>query len=337
MRALVFDRFGEPAEVLKLRNVEPPQLGPGEVRVRVLKRFLHRADLSRIRGQFPGEVAVKGGIPGGDGFGIIESVGDGVGGDKDMLLGRRVAFFPVPRAWAEYVVAPVAFVVPVPDDISDEIAPLLLVNSFTALNILRAVETCVSGRLGASTPLLVTAAGSSVARMLTIFARLRGQKVVATVRSRDTAAVLAARLPGVPVISTSDDDWKEQVRAAAGGGVQVAIDPIGGPIVNDLIELLSDGGTLIQYGGLDGRATTIPPLLLPSRALTLLGVSLRRWMRTSTRQQREQDIADTFAIGRAAPEHFDVLAEYDLANIKDAINATETPGRTGAVVLTSAA
>src|SRR5919201_1371227 len=45
MKAVVFDRAGEPAEVLQLRDVPEPQPGPGEVRVRMLASPVNPSDL----------------------------------------------------------------------------------------------------------------------------------------------------------------------------------------------------------------------------------------------------------------------------------------------------
>ena len=78
------------------------------------------------------------------------------------------------------------------------------------------------------TPILLTAAGSSVARILTIAARRRGLKVVSAVRSRKGAKVLSARFPDLTVVSTADPDWVDQIRRAAGERpLEVIMDPVG--------------------------------------------------------------------------------------------------------------
>jgi NADPH:quinone reductase len=101
------------------------------------------------------------------------------------------------------------------------------------------------------TPIVLTAARSSVARILTIAARRRGLKVVGAVRSEAGANVLSARFPDLIVISTADRDWGDQVRRAAGERpLQVGIDAAGGTMVSDLVALLGDGGTLLLYGDL---------------------------------------------------------------------------------------
>ena len=68
------------------------------------------------------------------------------------------------------------------------------------------------------------------------------------VRSGARAQELAERYLNVPVISTDNPDWVEQVRTVADGRpIPVALDPVGDTIAADLMSLLSAGGTLITY------------------------------------------------------------------------------------------
>src|SRR5947209_13416626 len=52
MKAVLFDRFGEPAEVLAVRDVPLPEVGPGQVRVRMLASPVNPSDLMTVRGQY---------------------------------------------------------------------------------------------------------------------------------------------------------------------------------------------------------------------------------------------------------------------------------------------
>ena len=336
MRAMVFTRYGEPADVLELRELpDPPGPGAGEVQVRVLKRVIHPGDMSRMRGHFPGEIPPQGITPGFEGLGHIEAVGAGVDPDSGLIVGARVVFFDGPRAWAERVVVPAAHTFLAPDDLPDEIACQLLVNGVTAIIQLRAAEAAAPGRAGRESPLLMTAAGSAVARIMILLAMMRGLKIVATVRSPEGAAALAARFPDLSIVTTADPDWRAQVRSAVGERLLVAIDPIGGAMARELIDLLADGGTLIQYGDLDLDPVSVQSILLSVREITLQGTSIIRWFETTSAEQRRQDAADAFNVGRHAPAQFGVIGEYDFADAIAAIAAAETPGRTGAVLVTS--
>jgi NADPH2:quinone reductase len=211
----------------------------------------------------------------------------------------------------------------------------LLPNTVIALLLLRAAQRAVPDA-GRDIPILLTAAGSSVARILTIAARRRGLKVAGAVRSRNGAKVLSARFPDVTVVSTADRDWVDRVRRAAGGRpLQVIIDPVGGAQVSELVRLLGDDGALLFYGGLAPEPITLPSVQLAHHEITFKGVSSSRWLQTTSAEQRREDVREAIEIGRTAPEQFEVEADYDLDRYIDALEHKERAGREGAVLLSS--
>ncbi len=64
-------------------------------------------------------------------------------------------------------------------------------------------------------------------------------------------------------------------------------------------------------------------------------MSSSRWLQTTSTEQRREDVAEAIEIGRAAPEQFEVAADYDLARFIDAIEHIERTGRNGAVLISS--
>src|SRR5215469_6292762 len=52
MKAVVFDRFGDPVEVLQVRDMPLPEPGPGQVRVRMRASPINPSDLMTVRGQY---------------------------------------------------------------------------------------------------------------------------------------------------------------------------------------------------------------------------------------------------------------------------------------------
>jgi NADPH2:quinone reductase len=337
MKAIVASQFGDPAKVLELKTLpdpEPP--GPGQVVVRVTKRQLHPGNLAMIRGRFNIPLPAGGLVPGGDGVGIVEAVGEGVGATHGVKPGARVIFNPSGAgAWAERLKTRLELVTPIPDDLPDAIAAQLLPNTVIALVLLRAAQRAVPDA-GRETPILLTAAGSSVARILTIAARRRGLQVVSAVRSAAGAKALSARFPDVTVVSTADSDWVGQVRRAAGERpLQVIMDPIGGAMVGELVRLLGDDGTVLFYGGLAPEPITFPSIQLTPHEITFKGVSSSRWLQTTSPEQRRTDVREAIEIGRTAPEQFEVDADYDLDRFIDALEHTERAGRKGAVLISS--
>jgi NADPH:quinone reductase-like Zn-dependent oxidoreductase len=336
MRAIAYDQQGHAGEVLRLRELPTPGVpAAGEVLLRVLARPIHPGDLVGVEG-FPGAPRQRFAtpqVPGLEGMGVIESVGEGTRGV--LRPGQRVAFFPVSGAWSEFVRVSAEFVVPVPGRVSDETAALMLINPITLLILLRAVEEAQGGQTG---PVLQTAAGSSIGKLVGAAAVKHGIPLVNLVRSEAGAHQLRQRFPELPTISTADEDWRAQVREATGGqGAQVVLDAVGGSLTGDLVALLADGGTLITYGGLGVGSTPLESLALIPRGLTVRGVSIGRWLTTRTAAQRAEDVAFATDLAESAPELLEVSASYDLADFTEAIAHARRPGKTGTVLLTSPA
>ncbi|WP_438453258.1 alcohol dehydrogenase catalytic domain-containing protein [Streptomyces asiaticus] len=159
---VVHTRQGEPAQVLTLRE-EPERRRPGagQVLVRMRVRTVHLGDLAGVEGlpELP-EQQSGARTPDVEGMGVIESVGPDV---HTLGPGQRVAVFPAPGTWAEYVVVAADRAVAVPDEVSDETAAVMLVNPLTLRMLYRALDSALRGQQGS---VLQTAAGSSVGRLV---------------------------------------------------------------------------------------------------------------------------------------------------------------------------
>jgi NADPH:quinone reductase-like Zn-dependent oxidoreductase len=335
MKSIVYRRHGEPSEVLAYEEVAAPaQPGSNEVLVRVTKRMVHPIDGLAVRGIVPSPIPPAGAIPGGDGVGVVELVGVDVDPSTGIVPGKRVMFFPVQGTWAERVTVPSNVLIPLPDDINDTIASQIIINGITAIVLTRAALAADS-QSGVTSPLLVTAAGSSVGRNVIALAQMRGAKVVAVVRSDAGAAILSQSLADVPVVSTEHDGWPAAVAAACGPAPSVIIDPVGGDMTSKFLGLLADGGTLLTYGGLDARPSTISTIAMTVRQQTLKGLNAYSWLATTTPAQRASDIADLFEITRRSPQNFAEFREFAITEAVEALSAAQATPRRGATILTS--
>ncbi|MFI0040443.1 zinc-binding dehydrogenase [Streptomyces mutabilis] len=234
----------------------------------MLVRPIHPGDLIGVEG-LPGQPEQQSQTrrtPGVEAMGVVESVGANV---RAPHPGQRVAVFPALGTWSDFVVVPADLAVPVPDGVSDETEALMLVNPLTLRMLYRATENALRGQAG---PVLQTAAGSSVGRLVSAAAVRHDLQLINLVRSTSGAEKMRTLYPSQPVIATCDDDWRGQVRRHTGErGVQVVLDNIGGAMTQDLAELLADGGTLISYGQLGSGTTPLEALPLMARALTVRG------------------------------------------------------------------
>ena len=294
MRRIVHHELGEPARVLRVEDGPSTSLGPDQVRVRLSYAPIHPGDLHGVTGSpafgTPPTVASGGRVPGFEGAGVVSEIGPHVDPALGLKQGLRVAFFPASGAWSDEAAVPASSVVPLPDSIPDEVGAQMLINTVTALTVIRAAHDSLPPDARTAVVALLTGAGSAVGRLIGKVLTERGVKVIRLVRSEASAAKLTGILPGSPVFATEVAGWKDRVRAAAEGAkIHVAIDSVGGRLLGDVADLLAERtGTVINFGSLGGETSDIR--LFPPRSLTLKGVVLGSWMQQPP-EQRKADIA----------------------------------------------
>src|SRR5499425_3651394 len=86
MKAALYDKYGPAAEVLRVDEMERPEPGPGEVRVKVALSAINPTDYKSRSGATPRPIDGFQ-IPHHDGAGVIDAVGDGV---DPARVGQRV-------------------------------------------------------------------------------------------------------------------------------------------------------------------------------------------------------------------------------------------------------
>ena len=222
----------------------------------------------------------------------------------------------------------------VPNEISDQIAAQMLINTITASVLIKAGHNSLRTPIMLPVYILQNAAASGVGRLLTQVALDRGVRPIRLVRSRQSAEKLRSALPGPPVFSTSDSNWKEQVREALGGyKLEVAFDAIGGKAIDDLAEVVDDGGTIINFGSLGSNTGTNIYSLIPNN-VALKSVSIMSWFRL-TQDEKQKDFELALSLAKNHPELFEVAQEYEFADFRKAIQHVSSPGKTGIVLLKS--
>jgi NADPH:quinone reductase-like Zn-dependent oxidoreductase len=224
----------------------------------------------------------------------------------------------------------------VPNEISDQIAAQMLINTITASVLIKAGHNSLKTPIMPPVYILQNAAASGVGRLLTQVALDRGVRPIRLVRSHQSAEKLQAALPGPPVYSTGDSNWKEQVREALGGhSLQVAFDAIGGRAIDDLASVVDDGGTVINYGSLGSNTGTNIYSLIPNN-VALRSVAIMSWFRL-TEDEKRKDFELALSLAANHPELFEVGHEYDFSDFQQAIQRVSSPGKTGIVLLRSPA
>ena len=251
MKRVVVERFGGP-EVLKVVEQDPPRPGPGEARVRVLAAGVSFTDTQLRAGTYIGGPDPPF-TPGYELVGIVEELGAGC---SRLRVGDRVGALTVWGADAECVCIPERYAVDVPGDLDPAEVLSLIFPYMTAYQLLHRVAHV---RMRES--VLVHGAAGRVGVALLELGGAAGLRLFGTASARDCAAV--ERL-GAVAIDYRSDDFVARVRELTDGGVDVALDGIGGVVSLRSFRLLRPGGRLVvfgRYGTISGGRKNWPAVL----------------------------------------------------------------------------
>lgn len=239
MNAIVFSEPGPP-DVLHLAEVEDPEAGSGQVRVRVRAAGVQPADLAVRQGWAPPGTALRLPLtPGNEFAGTVDQVGDRAHG---FTVGSDVLGFTTLGSYAELIAVDADHVVAKPGPMPWEVAGALSASGQTAHTALEDLAA------GPGDTLLVHAAGGGVGSMAVQLARHRGATVIGTGSEASHAHLRS--LGAVPV--AYGEGLAERVRALAPDGVDAALDAAGGDALSVSVELVDDReriGTLVDFGG----------------------------------------------------------------------------------------
>jgi NADPH:quinone reductase-like Zn-dependent oxidoreductase len=230
-------------------------------------------------------------------------------------------------SWQEYVVISEALALPVPEELTDEAACQAIVNPVTAFGLLHELN------LAEGEWLLLTAAGSTLGQMLITLAKLRGLRVICTVRRDEQIPVLKS-LGAEEVINTAKADLTAYVEAIAGHkGVPAVLEAVGGEVGAKALHCLGNNGKFIAYGLLSGEPTPVAHESLIFQGVTIKGFWLIEWLKQAKPELLEgarKELLGLLADGRLpAP----VEAKYDLGEVREAIAHAKKPDRAGKVLL----
>ena len=330
MQSIQFQRFGEPADVLQVQDVEQPQPQGGEVRVRMLFASVNPSDLMTIRGSY-GRLPQLPAIPGYEGCGIVETANGLLG---KMFKGKRVAVaHRAGGTWAEYATLSAKQVIPLPSDVSPEQGAMFFVNPLTAYVMTRKVLAVPAGEW-----LLQTAAGSALGRMVIRLGKRFGFRVLNVVRR--TEQIDELKSTGADAVLQFDEHQhspeqlrEEIVKHVGEAGVRYAIDPVGGKTASAVVHCLGKEGRLLVFGTLSADPMSFPPRELMGPAATVEGFWLTNHMdrlRLLSKLRLVRQVGKLIRDGVLASE---VGQVFPLTEVRDAVAASEQPGRRGKILL----
>jgi len=248
--------------VLRVEDVDRPEPGPGEVRVRVHVSGVNPTDYKGRGGATPRPIDGFQ-IPHHDGAGVIDAVGAGV---RPGRVGQRVWvwFAAAGQRWgtaAEWTVVPERRAVPLPDGASLELGASLGVPAMTAHRCLFA-DGPVTGEA-----VLVAGGAGAVGHFAIELGKQAGARVVTTV-SGPQKAELAAKAGADLVVNYREPDAADQIRSFAHPVSRVTEVALGANLALDLA--VSGPDTVIVTYAAEPQDPA-----LPVRACMTANVSLR--------------------------------------------------------------
>ena len=339
MKAIRFHQHGGP-DVLRFEDAPDPQLGPGEVLVRVRACALNHLDLFARRGIDRVTIPMPH-ISGSDVAGEVVS-----STIPDVNTGRRVMLQPGlscgrclaclsgkdnecrqyevlgsrnhPGGYAELVKVPVQNLVSIPDELDFVQAAAFPLTFLTAWHMLM-----TRAQLKRGEDVLVLAAGSGVGQAAIQIAFLHGARVFATAGSEEKMA-RARSIGAFEVIDHYEQDIAEEVkRLTDRRGVDVVIEHVGDATWAKSLKALSRGGRLVTCGATTGAAGAVDLVALFAKQHTIMG----SYMGTKGELLR---VARFFFTGQLKPV---IDRTFPLAEAAAAQSRLEQSGQFGKVVL----
>ena len=263
MRAAYYDANGAAAEVLKLGELDTPEPGQGEVRVRLMTSGVNPSDV-KTRAGTARKMTFTRVVPHSDGAGEIDRVGDGVSAAR---IGERVWTWNA--AWkrpfgtaAEYVVLPAEQAVPLPAAASFEDGACLGIPALTAYHAVT-IDGSVEGLT-----LLVAGGAGGVGHYVVQFAKANGATVITTVSSPEKAEH-ARRAGADHVVNYREEDVADRVKGITNGrGVDKVIELDIVANARLLPGVLKPKGKVVIYGT-GGPEGTIPASFCLTNSISL--------------------------------------------------------------------
>lgn len=247
MRAVRVHELGGP-EVLRVDDIEVPEPGPGEIRVRIEAAGVNFIDTYHREGKYPLELPAT---IGGEGGGVVDAVGADV---PALSEGDRVAFAGPRGAYAEMAVVPAGAVVPLPDDVEVRTAAAALLQGMTAHYLVHDTYP-----VGAGDTVLVHAAAGGAGHLLTQICKLLGARVIATCGTQEKADLVRGFGADEVVVYTEEDFTEAVARFTDGRGVDVVFDGVGKATFLDGLTCLRRRGMMVLYGQSSGEVDPLDP------------------------------------------------------------------------------
>jgi NADPH2:quinone reductase len=310
-------------EVLEWDEIDVPEPGAGDVRIRHSAVGINFIDVYFRSGAYPGPS-----FPfsiGMEGAGVVEAVGPGV---TSVKVGSRIAYASAPLgSYAEVRNMPADRVVELPDGIDDETGAAMMLKGMTAEYLLHRTYPVKVGD-----HVLVHAAAGGVGLILCQWAKVLGATVIGTVGNEEKARLAAENGCDHPIIYTKTNFVSEVRKITSGGGVRVVYDSVGKDTFDGSLDCLAQRGYLVLYGQSSGKVASFDPQVLNYKgSLFFTRPTLAHY--TATREDLLLSTSRLFSAVKSGAVKIRVGQRYPLREAARAHADLEARKTTGSTVL----
>jgi NADPH2:quinone reductase len=304
MRAIQMTEFGGP-EVLELAELPTPEPGPAETLIRVTRAGLNFADTHTRTNSYVQKATLPL-VPGREVAGVREDTGE------------RVVALVGSGGYAEYTVAPIDRVFPIPEEVDDGTALALIIQGTTAWHLYRTAARVQEGE-----SVVVHSAAGGVGSIAVQLGRQMGAgRVIATATSEDRRALALDLGADVAVDPAPEGLTERLVEANDGRELDVIFDMSGGQVFDASYRSLAPFGRIVVCGISTGEPNEVRTGSLLRHSRSVVGFYLFHCLgrpgmfadaladlfaRAATGQLRAI-VGHTYPLGQAAQAQVDLRA-----------------------------
>jgi len=322
INAAVYEKHGNPADVLRVESRPWPTPGTGEAVVKVRAAPINPADLNQIEGKYPVRSELPA-TPGFEGAGVVVEVGANA---TNVAVGDLVILPYNVGTWRDAVAVKTEDLVVVPAGIGPVDAAMLKINPMTAWRLLHDYVQLQKGDW-----LIQNAANSAAGRAIIQIARELGYKTVNVVRRAELIDEL--RADGGNVVFVDGENLRDEVKAATGGApIRLGLNAVGGESALRLANCLAPGSTLVTFGAMSLQPLKIPNGLLIFKDLRFRGIWINKWYDNATKEQRMEAFRSLFEMAKRGLLKTKVDKAYRLADAKTAVGHAAQGKRGGKII-----
>jgi trans-2-enoyl-CoA reductase len=320
---VVYQRHGNPEEVLRVVTEPWPKPAVDEAVVEMRAAPINPADLNAIEGKYPGRRELPA-VPGFEGAGVVVDLGADV---KTVAIGALVILPHNVGTWREALAVKASELVAVPPEIKPVYAAMLKINPMTAWRLLHDYVD-----LKRDDWLIQNAANSAAGRAVIQIAHELAYKTVNVVRRPELIDELGAE--GGDVVLVDGENLREEVRKATSGApILLGLNAVGGESALRLANCLAPGSTMVTFGAMSLQPLKIPNGLLIFKDLRFRGIWINKWYDNATMQERMEAFRALFEMAKRGLLKTKVEKAYPLSQAKAAVAHAAQSKRSGKIIL----